>query len=450
MKKKIIIGSIIALVVVIFVGINISRNNSSSAAFAGGKTTAVRVKKIEKGNISSSVSSNGIIEEIEKAEVYFDTPLQVRQVLVEKNQKVTKGQKILDVNVDELVSQLEQAKINKVSQELAIKKVRALSGTKSTGSMEAAVTIAENNIKNAESAYNDSKKVYEDNKELYGSGAISKSELDRCEKAVKDAEIALKNAKLNYNTAVDNLNETRKANSQSASSTSIDIEMQEQTLKGTILNISNLEAKLKRINESVLSPIEGTISELNVIQGAYTSNMQAAYKVVNPHKVRAKARVSEFNIRNVMVGQNVEISGDAIDKEKKISGKVISISPTAVKNMTSNGEETAFEVLISTDNSENILKPGLNVTCNIFTVEKKGIVVAELNMLDTDKDDNKFVYLVSANDNVMKKTMVKTGITSDMSTEIVEGLKEGDAVVLDPQPTFKDGAKVKIMEEEKK
>ena len=58
--------------------------------------------------------------------------------------------------------------------------------------------------------------------------------------------------------------------------------------------------------------------------------------------------------------------------------------------------------------------------------------------------------LLIPDNNTMIQKQVKLGINSDMNVEILEGLKEGDLVVLEPQPMYKDGTKAKILDNEKK
>lgn len=446
MKKKILIGSAIAVVVIVLIVANVLNNAGAVATFSGGKTFGVKAKKIETGTISSFVSASGAIEEIDKAKIYFDTPLKVQKILVEKNQKVTKGQPLVQLDMDQMNSELEQAKVSKTVQELAIQKVRMADGTKSTAAMEASVYIADNNVKSAESAWNDSKKKYEDNKTLYEAKAISKSELDMAEKAVKDTATALENARLNYKSSVDNLEEVKKSNAQYASSRDLDLQTQEQNLKATILKITSLENNLKKISENVLSPIDGTVAEINIEEGAYTSNMQAAFSIINLDRLQAKANVKEFDVKSVAVGQKVKISGDAIDKASEITGKIASISPVAAKSKTTSGDETLVEITVSIDKTAPVLKPGLSVTCDIETVTAKEVPMASFEMLNEDKDGNKYVFVVDEK-GIARTKPVKLGITSELDAEVKEGLKAGELVVLNAPPSLKDGAKVKIQKD---
>ena len=221
----------------------------------------------------------------------------------------------------------------------------------------------------------------------------------------------------------------------------------EENLKVTDISIKDIENSIAKIAELTVSPIDGVVAALNVDAGGFVSNVQPAYKVINPDKLQVKAKIKEYDIKNIAVGQNVRITGDAIDKEKVITGKVTAISPIATINRTTSGEETVIEVTVTVENPEGILKPGLNVTCDIYTVDKKGVVVAPMEMITEDKDGNKLVYVVDTANKTMKETMVKLGINSDMTVEVLEGLKEGDVVIIEPQPMYKDGAKVRILED---
>ena len=426
MNKKVMIGGIIVIVAISLIAVNILRSSGTTSAFGGGGGYQVKVAAIQKGDISSYISANGVIEEVEKSEVFFETPLKILKVLVAEGDKVTKGQKILELDTGSLVSELEKLKTNKGIQELSL----------NSNVASAEVNRAQSAVNTAERTCNDSVKTYTKNKELYASNAISKKELDISENACIQAESTLTDARAAYKVAV----ESRSLNKTTT----------EENLKVMDITIKDLETRMTRIAESQVSPIDGVITALNVDAGGYTSTMQTAYKVINPDKLQIKAKIKEYDIKNVSVGQNVRITGDAIDKEKSISGKVAAISPVATVSSTTSGTETVIEVTITVENPEGILKPGLNVTCDVYTVDKKGVVVAPMEMITEDKDSNKLVYVVDMENKIMKETMIKLGINSDMTVEVLEGLKEGDTVIIEPQPMYKDGAKVRILEDTEK
>jgi HlyD family secretion protein len=421
MKKKIIIGSLIVVLVAVLAAVNIIRSSDSTAVFGGGKALSIRTVEIRKGEISSYISANGNVEEIEKAEIHFDTPLKVEKLPVSVNQKVSKGQTLVELDMDSIEMELEKLRLNKRIQEISM----------SSNTLESEVTRAANAVKSAENAYKDSLSAYVKNKELFEANAISRSELEAAEKALSAAEIALNNARVSYESAVSGRNTNRKT--------------AEENLKAIELSISDLEAKVEKIKKSTLSPIDGYLSEVNLTEGAYTSSMQPAFIIVNLDRLQVKANVREYDIKDVKVGQTARITGDSLDKDRDIKGRITSIAPVAKINRTSSGEEVIIETIVSIDDGQSGIKPGISVTCDIYTNEKKDVLIAPMQVIDEDKDGNKFVFVVR--DGVMHKKTVKTGISSDMNVEILEGLSEGDTVVLEPQPVYKDGVKVKIINE---
>ena len=449
MNKKIIIGCSVVIIVGALITVNVVRSSGSTPAFGGGKAVSVSARKIEKGNIFSTVSASGVVEEISKSEVYFETPLKVQKVLVSKNQKVSKGQKLIELDMDSLNSELTQLKLTKATQELSLQRTQTQDSIRSVAALEAALAVAQNNLASARKNLDESRKNLGNSEVLFKAGAISESEFDRAKRAVVDAEIAVKNAEHNANSSADNLEETKKSNSQVSSSKNIDVETQRKNLEATNLRISDLEKRIKKILDNTISPVDGVVTERNVEDGGFTSNVQPAFRIVNPEKLQIKADIKEFHIKNIAVGQKVNISGDALGKDTVVEGKISAVSPVAKKNRTASGEETLIEVIISIEKSNPVLKPGLSVTCDVITSEKDGVLVGSFEMFNQDKDENKFVFVYNEKDGIISQKFVKLGITSDLNVEIVEGLNVGDMVVTNPKPSYKDGTKAKLDEKKK-
>jgi multidrug resistance efflux pump len=282
MNKK-IIGIIMGIAAVALIAAGVIRAMGSA-----GKAVSVEVFKIEKGDLSSYISADGVIEEVEKSEVYFDTPLKVTKVMIEEGQLVKKGEKLLELDMDALKSQLETLKINRNTQQISL----------DSKALDAEVHRAENNLKAAERYYNDAKKTYEDNKVLYEANAISKAELDMSEKAFIDAESGmsgLKNARLAYNSAVESRSNSRKST--------------EESIKVTDIQISDLEKKINDINAMCSASMDGVIASVGIQEGSFTSSMQPAYKIIDPEKLQIRARINEYDVKSIAPGQDVRITG---------------------------------------------------------------------------------------------------------------------------------------------
>ena len=127
----------------------------------------------------------------------------------------------------------------------------------------------------------------------------------------------LKNAKLAYEAAVEARDKSRKTT--------------EENMKITDIQISDLEKKIEDINGLCRAAIDGVAAYVGVQEGAFTSSMQPAYRIINPDKLRIRAKVNEYDIKSVSAGQKVRVTGDAIDKRTEISGVVESVSPVPLR-----------------------------------------------------------------------------------------------------------------------
>jgi len=446
MKKKVFIGIGVTALIIILVVVGIVKNSGVAGT---GAVFNVNASKITKGDISSYLSSNGTVKEIEKTEIYIDTPLKVTKVLVKQNDVVKKGQQLADFDFDALNLQLEQAKLQKRTQELTLKKLTLIDTTVSVAAGQNSLKVAQNSVASAQRSYDLALKKLNDSKALYEADAISKSELDTAQSSLKDIEATLLNAKINLESQKDTINSTSKSNNQSVSSKQIDIETQKVSIETSNLNIKDLESKIKKYTAAMYSSMDGIASQVNASEGSFTPSGQPVFVVVNPDKLEVELNINEYNAKQMKVGQKVEITGDSIPESDKITGKVRSVSPVASKNATNSGTaETVIKVIVDIDKITPSIKPGITVNCDIQTVNITNVLTVELDMLSPDKEGINFVYVLSKDKLTMNKKKIEIGTTSDMKAELKSGdIKEGDLVVMNPKTMYKDGARIKLSED---
>ncbi len=443
MKKKIVIGICVTVLIVTLIVAGVIKN---AGAVGSGAVYSVHASEVKKGDISSYISANGTVEEVEKSEIYVDTPLKVTKLLVSQNDSVKKGQKLVEYDLDSLNLQLDQAKLQKRTQELSLQKLKLMDSTVSVASAQNSLKVAQNSVASAQRDYDTAQKNYNDCKVLYDMGDKSKSELDAAENTFKNAETALNNAKLNLESQKDAVNSAAKSNNQASNSKQIDVETQQVAIETSELSIKDLETRIKKYNEAMYSTMDGVASQINVTEGSFTPSGQPAFIVVNPNKLEVKLNINEYNAKLLKPGQKVDITGDSIPETEKITGKVKTVSPVATKNVNNSGsQETVIEVVVEIDNITDSIKPGISVNCDIQTVNISNVIAIDLDMLGQDKDGNKTVFVISGDKKTMHQKKVEIGTASDMKAELKSGdVKEGDLLVLNPQPSYKDGARVKI------
>ena len=436
--KKVVVGILIVAAIATLVILNINKNNDSTgtSAFYSGKAVSVKVNVIGRGSINSYVKARGKVEEADKAQVFFDTPLRVLEVLVDKNDYVNKGDRLIQLDTQSLTEEIDKLKMQKEIQSINLKK---LESGQSLLSLETSLTSARKAADNARDSYDTAVSEFEKQKKLFETGIIPKTQLDQYERAMKEAKTVYENALLNLESA-------EKTYQSGISSHDLDIQTQIKNIELLSLQISDIEKKLIKIENLEKAPISGYVTEIYVTEGSYIGSGQPAFTIIDAENVRITAAVNEYNIKDLAVGQEVVITGEAFGDNTKISGKIISVAPVATVVPGLSGQETVVEVSIEPLDGKDLLKPGLNVDCEIITQKKDNIIVSEFNVFLEDKNRNQYAMVVDEETMTVRKQYVTLGIYSDMLVEIVDGLKEGDKVVIDPQPSLEDGDRVRIVE----
>jgi len=436
--KKVVIGILIVAAIATLVVLNMNKNRDGTnvSVIYSGKAADVRVNVIGRDSIFSYVKARGRVEEADKVQVFFDTPLRVLEVFVNKNDHVNKGDRLIQLDTQTLIEEINKLKMQKEIQSITLKK---LESGQNLLALETSLTSARKAADIAHENYDTALSEYEKQQKIYETGIIPKTQLDQYERAMKDARAAYENALLNLESA-------EKTYQSGIGSHDLDIQAQIKNIELLSLQISDIEKELIKIGNLEKAPISGYVTEIYVTEGSYTGSGQPAFTIIDAENVRITAAVNEYNTKDLAVGQNVVITGEAFGDNTEFSGKIISIAPVATVVAGSSGQETVVEVTIEPLNGKNLLKPGLNVDCEIITQEKNNIIVSEFNVFLEDKNRNQYAMVVDEETMTVRKQYVTLGIYSDMLVEIVEGLKEGDKVVIDPQPSLEDGDRVRIVE----
>ncbi|MGG1311771.1 MULTISPECIES: efflux RND transporter periplasmic adaptor subunit [Cohnella] len=144
-------------------------------------------------------------------------------------------------------------------------------------------------------------------------------------------------------------------------------------------------------------------------------------KIVNTSKLRLISTVSEYEVFRIKPGMEVDIKVEAL-KQKKLKGVVDSVSKFAKAGT----DPAQFEVVISLEASPDLIA-GLSLVGTIQTDKKSGVVVVP-TLAVMHEDSGYFVYL--ERNGAIVKQPVKIGLETPDKTEIVEGVREGDTVVL--------------------
>lgn len=152
--------------------------------------------------------------------------------------------------------------------------------------------------------------------------------------------------------------------------------------QGAIVRAStNVDLAKQRLEDAtVIAPVNGTVIDKPVSLGQVIASATGSVsggttllKMADLTKVRVRALVNETDIGNVRPGQPTRVTVDAYP-ERPFQGVVEKIEPQAVVQQS----VTMFPVIVSLDNNEGLLKPGMNGEVSML-IDRRDNVVAVSN-----------------------------------------------------------------------
>ena len=177
----------------------------------------------------------------------------------------------------------------------------------------------------------------------------------------------------------------------------------------------------------IRAPASGTVTRVDIKYGELADAGKSVITVQDIKNLYIEALINEANISLLKVAQSVEITFDAFGKDKKFTGVIAQIDPSA---QTNNGVVN-YKIKVSIDKSDEIIRPGMNANINVLAGQKNN-VLAVPNIAITRQGEKSFVDIIT-NDNSesSERREVVTGFMGDNNlVEIVSGLSENEKVVL--------------------
>ncbi len=423
-RKKYLFVAIMFLGLVAWAAVASLKKNDSAIS--------VQTEKVSRHTLTETVVANGKIYPVKQVHISPEVSGEITELHVKEGQFVHRGDLLLKIKPEFYKASLNQAEANYQSS-LASK------------------TTSAANLEKAEAEF-------KRNKELFGQKLLPESEYISFKVAHDVAKAQVESSKHQVEVA--------KANVDSA---------QESLDKTTLL-----------------APMDGTITKLNsqagervlgTVQNAGTDIMV----ISDLSAIEARVDIGEADIVNLQPGQKAKMEVDSF-KDKKFVGIVTDVANSSEgldarsalgANSSSQQSATLFQVRILFQEVENF-RPGMSVTATIETRTRTNVVTApiaavtarnlknknggtnsvaggetntvsaEVKKSDGKSGDNRNkpteVVFVVDGENV-KAVPVKLGISDDSFYEIMDGLKEGEEIVIGNlnaiTRTLDDGKKIK-------
>jgi HlyD family secretion protein len=360
---------------------------------------ASRIVTVERGTMAVSVVATGKVEPITKVEIKSKANGIIESLLVDVDQVVDPGQVLAVLDKENLTARMREARANLQAAEAAHEASVAQLKKNEIEAESPDVQLARRNVERA--------------KQLFDQKVASQQQLDESVTTLAQAE-----------------NRHRAAGGQLVIARARVVEAQ--------ANVAQARAAVERAEEelanaTIRAPIRGTVLTRDVEIGSPVSsilNLGANATLVmtlgDIERVFVRGRVDEADIGRVRVGQSARIVTETF-REKVFEGRVTQISPIGVER----DNVTTFEVEVSIDNSAKELKANMTANAEIVLEQFPNSLLLPTAAVIYDAQRAPFVDVVDpAGPNGRRRTPIKVGAGNGARTQILDGVREGDKVIL--------------------
>ena len=428
-KKNSYLPWIIALAVVIIVVLLVGKKNGW---FGKDVTLKVATEKVEIRDITEIITANGKLKPMIEVKISPEVPGEIIELSVKEGNRVKKGDLLVVIKPDIYQSNLSR--------------------------MEATLNTQKARLAQADAQLVEKELNYNRAKQLLEKKTIPKSEFETTEAAWKVAISEVQAARYS-------------------------VKSEESSVREAAANLTKTK---------IFSPIDGTVSKLNVEKGEKVvgTNQFAGTElmtVADLATMEVRVEVNENDIVKVQKNDTAMIEIDAYLK-RKFKGIVTEIASSANVTGTTVDQVTNFNVkilllsksyqdLIEKDSLKYPFLPGMSATVEIQTNTRKGIISVPIQAVTTrgvdgaikkakdqvekegtentnakevapkEPEQQEVVFVVK--NKMAWKKLVKTGIQDNTRIEISGGIAVGDEVIIAPygliSKTLKDSTAVEVV-----
>lgn len=189
----------------------------------------------------------------------------------------------------------------------------------------------------------------------------------------------------------------------------------------------------------VKAPISGRVTSFPPTIGTMVSQSYSIAKISDTDELQIKVNVAERFISRIRENQTAIVSFDAYPGVE-FKARVFEVSP--VLDTTSRTMLAKLKV----EPADSRIKAGMYARVKLITDTIEGAVVIPNDAI-VYRDGKPYVFTAKSESAKSSVNMVsvKEGLSVDNKTEIQEGLKEGDVIIVKGQSLLSDGSKVKIL-----
>jgi HlyD family secretion protein len=325
--------------------------------FGNGKDRAsYRTVPVERGDIQATISATGTLNAVITVQVGTQVSGTISQLLVDYNSPVKKG--VLIARIDPATF---EAKVNQAKGDLESARASVLNQRAAVAKAEADVATAKANVVRQDVALRDARIKADARVRLFKEGGISQEERDSAQATLDSAQAQLEAAQASLRASQAALEVTR-AQLAAAGAT---VQQKEAALA---------QAQVDLNNTYIRAPVDGVVVSRNVDVGqTVAASLQAPTLFLIAQdltKMEVDTNVDEADIGRVALDQRATFTVDSYPGEV-FSGRIVQIrqSPQVLQNVVT------YVTVVAVSNPDLKLKPGMTANVKILVARRENALL---------------------------------------------------------------------------
>ncbi|MEP7155003.1 MAG: efflux RND transporter periplasmic adaptor subunit [Betaproteobacteria bacterium] len=391
-----------ALAVVIAAFVLVASWRGSSQSVSGSR---LRIATVTHGTLVRDASVNGRVVAAISPTLYA-TAMGTVTLKVNAGDTVKKGAILAEVESPDITDQFKREQstteqlVAEVARQQILAKKQKLLARRDADQAEIDRTSAELTLQRIDKAG--------------GLGVVPKNDYMKAQDALKSAEIRSKHASAAAELEIDDV--------------ALELKTKQSQLQRQRLALDYAKRRVEELK--VRAPVDGFIGSLSVANRSVVPANTALMTLVDLSVLEVELEIPETYVADLGLGMSVEIAiGDI-----KAVGKLSALSPEVVKN------QVLARVRFSGTQPAG-LRQSQRVSARLLIEEKPNVLLVPRGPF-VENEGGKFAYVVE--DGIAERRPIRLGATSVSAVEILEGLKEGDKIVIAGSDSFENAARVSI------
>jgi HlyD family secretion protein len=364
----------------------------------------LRIGEVTRGTLIRDAAVNGRIVAAVSPTLY-STSTSTVELKVHAGDTVKKGQVLAALESPDLTDELkkEQTLFNELQAEVARQQILArkqkLAAQREADTAEIDRVSAMRTLQRYESVSTE--------------GIIAKIDMQKAKDAVAAADIRARHTKQAAELEGDNV--------------ALELKTKTAQMERQKLSLANAQRRVDEL--TVRAPVDGFIGTLSVANRSVVQANTPLMTLVDLSQLEVELEVPESYVNDLGLGMTAEIEVAGA----KTRGKLSALSPEVVKN----------QVLarVRFDKQPEGLRQSQRVAARLLIDEKPNVLMVQRGPF-VESEGGRYVYLVQ--DGIAVRTPVQLGATSVAAVEIVNGLKQGDKIVIAGTENFENAKRVSI------